>query len=217
MYLFKGFYHFQKIHPDTSLFKESVFIFPTETFYAIGCIATSDKAVQKIYTLKNRSKNSPLLVLVDSFSMLLAHTANLQVEKKILQAITKKAITVVLPANKKLSSFLNYPQKNSNQQFIGFRITQNKIAKKLIQLFKNPLVGTSANLSQQAPATKIIDIVPQMRENVSFLIDGGNTKGGLPSSLLDFSKFPQIKILREGFFALEKLEKIAKKYKLNLI
>ena len=217
MHLFKNFHHFQKNYLDNSLLKDLVFIFPTETFYALGCIATEDKAVQKIYTLKNRPENAPLLVLVDSFTMLFKYTDNLQAEKKILQEIAKEIVTIILPTSKKLSLFLNYPQKNFKQQFIGFRITQNEIAKKLIQFFKCPLVGTSANLSGQKSATKITDINFQIRENVNFLIDRGKTKGGQASSLLDFSQFPQVKMLREGAFTLAKLEKIAKKYGFNLI
>ena len=213
---FHSFESFQKSHFPT-LIQKKVFVFPTETFYALGCLANCNEAVKKIYTLKNRSKNLPLLVLVDSFSMLL-QWVKIQSEhqKKVLEQIEEGVATIILKTEK-LSKLLNIPQKDNLSQKVGFRITSHPTAKKLISFFKTPLVGTSANLSKEKSASQIKDIPMQLLEKIDFIIDVGKTAGPPASSLLDFCEFPTIKMLREGKYSKKELKKLCDNQKLNLL
>ena len=210
----KNFLETQK----SSLLQNKIFIFPTESVYAIGCCATSNFAVQKIYQIKKRATSLPLLVLVDSLKMLLEYANKLHPhQKQVLSAIGSGEATIILKAKNKLSHYLNIPQKNFHTQSIGFRITSHPLAQKLIQFLQVPIVGTSANVSGQATAYQILEIETNLLSKVDFVLDGGKTEGAACSSLLDFTTFPKISLLRQGKFSLQKLQELSLKYNLDWI
>ena len=91
---------------------QKTFIYPTETFYALGCRADCNDAIEKIYRLKKREKNKPLLVLVDSWQMLNKYAdikdINSEAIERLLKIIGKGNCTIVLPTRNSLSSQLNF-------------------------------------------------------------------------------------------------------------
>lgn len=213
MEYFQSFSSFQKSYPNQKVSVGKIFIFPTETFYAIGCLGTCDSSVQKIYAIKNRKLNFPLLVLVDSYQMLTqwANVSNMQ--GNVIQNIGEGVATIILHTEK-LSSYLNFYQKNNTYQTIGFRITSHPVAKQLIDFFQQPIVGTSANISGNPSAYCYSGIPKELLSKVDFSINTGKTAGGNTSSLLNFHNFPKIQLLRKGKLSEKKLQNIAQKYQL---
>ena len=215
MELFQNFSNFQKSYKTSFASCKKIFIFPTESFYAVGCLATYDASVQQIYAIKDRKIDSPLLVLVDSLSMLLQWASVNSRQKEVIQAIGEGKATIILHTNK-LSNYLNFPQKHLVTQSIGFRITSHPVAKQLINFFQTPLVGTSANTSGDNPACKLVNISEALTSKVDFSISTKEILGGVPSSLLDFCRFPQIQVLRKGIFSTKEVNNFAKKYQFTI-
>lgn len=169
-------------------------VFPTETFYALGCNATSTNAIEKIYQLKNRSKKEPLLILVDSWEMLQRYAKNItSCHTDFLLKYWPGPLTVVFECNGYLSEALNL----SNNR-IAFRMTSDPVARDLIELIKFPLVGTSANLSGKAPTTTATEAFKYFGHQVDVYIDGGSTPGGLPSTIIDMQDNGSYSVIRKG-------------------
>ena len=190
---------------------QKTFIYPTETFYALGCRADCNDAIEKIYRLKKREKNKPLLVLVDSWQMLNKYAdikdINSEAIERLLKIIGKGNCTVVLPTRNSLSSQLNFKEKN-----LGFRITSHPLAKELIAAIQMPLVATSANISGQPAVKNWRNLSFLIKDSVDFILDDQDTRGDKPSSLWDLSDYPNISILREGKFSTKSLKEIIYKY-----
>lgn len=179
--------------------KKATIVYPTETYYALGCSATDSEAVEKIYKLKQRSTNLPLLVLIDSWEMLDRYVVNLNTEKRnMLEDYWPGALTAILEAKgNDLANELNY-QKST----LGFRMTSSPIAKKLIEITGVPLVGTSANRSSEKEAANCVTARQYFQDKVDLYIDGGASPGSAPSTLIDLTG-KEIKIVREGMVKLK--------------
>ncbi len=198
-----------------NFFSQKIFIYPTETFYALGCSAYCGKSIEKIYNLKQREKTKPLLVLVENWEMLKKYASITKFQLKSIENFFKLIgtgrCTVILKTKGLLSKKLN-PEGEK----IGFRITSHPLAKKLLRFAQVPLVATSANLSGQPAVTNWRKLSTSFQEKVDFILDGGDTFGGKPSSLLDLSFYPKISILREGKCSIRSLEEIIQKNQLPL-
>ena len=174
-------------------------IFPTETYYAVGCLANSSTAVKHVYRLKKRAKNQPLLVLVDSWEMLETYTEELtSSQRRLLEKYWPGALTAILPSRGNLAPELNYTSSN-----LAFRMTSSPIAKDLIQLTGFPLVGTSANLSGEEEISDFSQAYRTFGDHVELYIDGGKTPGEMPSTLIDMTGTEQYTLLRQGAVHLE--------------
>ncbi|MBU2514747.1 threonylcarbamoyl-AMP synthase [bacterium] len=171
-----------------------VIVYPTETFYALGCAADNSEAVQKIYEIKKRKSGFPLLVLIDSWQMLDQYADNLDSSKmSLLKKHWPGPLTAILQTkDSKLAKELNYQYST-----LGFRMTSSPIARELIRMAGVPLVGTSANRSSE-PEAATCDAAKQYFTNqVDIYIDGGRSPGILPSTLIDLTG-KDYKVIREG-------------------
>ncbi len=176
------------------LIDDGIMVFPTETFYAIGCLATSSHAVEKIYALKQRQKDAPLLILINNWMMLEQYADKLTPTiSKTLQHYWPGALTAVLKHKGNLAAALNYPGET-----LGFRMTSSRIARDLIEVVNLPLVGTSANISSSASISGFNQAREIFGNNVDLYINGGDTPGGLPSTVVDMTDSNQFRILRQG-------------------
>jgi len=173
--------------------KSSLFVYPTETYYALGCRGDDPQAVEKIFQLKGRDPNAPLLLLVSDWEMFetWAEVANDQVIEELRQH-WPGPLTYVGKAKKGLA-----PELNREGESLGFRWTAHPMAQDLIRLLGVPLVGTSANLSGRPPIREIVLVKEELGEAVDFYLDGGPTQGGLVSTVASW-KDGDWQILRQG-------------------
>jgi len=170
-----------------------VFVYPTESFYALGCLATDDLAVQQIFTLKQRPDHLPLLVLVSGFDQLRQFSGPLSsVQENFLSSHWPGPLSVLLPACG-LSKHLN-PTGGP----VAFRMPPVPDIRRLIQLTGVPWVGTSANLSRSPSLTDLTEVRSWLGDQVDLWIDGGDCPGGLASTVLSLDEQGGIKILRQG-------------------
>ncbi len=173
--------------------KQGTIVYPTETFYALGCAATDASAVSSIFRLKNRDKAMPLLVLIDSWEMLEAYGKDIDESMRSeLDRFWPGPLTAVLKCKDNLPGELN--QQGTT---LGFRMTSSPVAGEIISTVGVPLVGTSANRSSEAETTSCLKAREIFLDEVDIYVDGGTTPGRLPSTVVDFSgKSPRL--IRKG-------------------
>ena len=178
------------------IFQGAVGVFPTETFYGLGGNALDQDAVERVFVCKKRSVEKSLLILVQR-DWLLDFAVVTEKVARLLDEFWPGALTIVLPANKNLPDFLRGPGNT-----IAVRHSPSKFVDELLGILKKPLIGTSANLSGQPSCQTVDEAYRQLGPSVDFWLDGGITKGGMPSTMLDATE-PNFRIIREGAISSE--------------
>jgi len=178
------------------IFQGAVGVFPTETFYGLGGNALDQNAVERVFVCKKRSVEKSLLILVQR-DWLLDFAVVTEKVARLLDEFWPGALTVVLPANKNLPDFLKGPGNT-----IAVRHSPSKFVDELLGILKKPLIGTSANLSGQPSCQTADEAYRQLGPSIDFWLDGGMTKGGMPSTMLDATE-PNFRIIREGAISSE--------------
>lgn len=180
---------------QTSLIKQQGnVIFPTETYYAVGCMADATTAVKHVYRLKKRSKDLPLLLLVNSWEMFERYVTNLNdYQQEFLKSYWPGALTAIVQV-----SNMPTPELNYNGDTLAFRMTSCPIAQELISLCDTPLVGTSANRSGEDEIDTFSEAHRQFGDHVELYIDGGQTPGGATSTIISMVDTDRYKIIRPG-------------------
>ena len=169
----------------------AVGVFPTETFYGLGGNALDESAVERVFTCKQRPVEKSLLILIKR-DWLLDFAVVTEKIDTLLDEFWPGALTIVLPANKKLPDFLRGPENT-----IAVRHSPSKFVDELLGIMNKPLIGTSANLSGHPNCRTVDEASKQLGPLVEFWLDGGLTKGGLPSTIVDAVE-PDFKIIRKG-------------------
>ena len=144
--------------------KGNVILYPTDTIWGLGCDATNEDAIEKIFSIKQRSKEKNLIVLVDSVEMLHQYV---DVSKEIEHLILSLQMpTTVIYDNPK-----DLPRKIiSDVNTIAVRITSHEFCKKLIAQFGKPIISTSANISGEAHPVNFEDISEEIKNKVDFIV-----------------------------------------------
>ena len=138
-----------------------IILYPTDTIWGIGCDATNEKAVQRIYQIKERNESKALITLVGNYNQLLNYT-----KIKSKEAKNSSPTTIIYPNVKGLAKNLLAYDKSA-----AIRIVQNEFCKKLILKFNNAIVSTSANISGEEFPKRFSDIKPKILNSVDYVID----------------------------------------------
>jgi len=179
---------------------------PTETVYGLAGDAYSNKSVKKIFILKKRPKYNPLIIHYKDLKFLIKDVIINDSFLKLYKVLCPGPITFILKKkpNSKISS-LATAKKNT----VAIRFPKHKVARKLLSLLKTPLAAPSANISSKLSPTSSSDVFDEFKNKIKFILDGGNSKIGLESTIVDLTKNP--KILRPGSITANKISKILKK------
>lgn len=174
-------------------------IYPTETCYGMGTNALDEKAVEKIYELKNRSKGKKLSCVVSSLEMTEKYCNLSGKERKLCEELMPGPVTLVAEKKEKVPDVLN-------DRFV-FRIPGNRTARELVGFAGVPLVSTSANLSG-APSPYIIGQISRLlKDKTDYIIDEGELEERKPSTVVEI-KDDRVKIYRQGPISRERIEKL---------
>lgn len=147
--------------------KGGVILYPTDTVWGIGCDATNEEAVKRVYEIKQRDDSKALICLVDSDARLQRYVRNVpDVAWQLIDSIQEggKPTTLVLDGAVNLA--VNLIAEDGS---IGIRITQEPFSKELCYRFQKALVSTSANISGQPAAQNYRDISPELLEAVDYV------------------------------------------------
>jgi L-threonylcarbamoyladenylate synthase len=167
-------------------------LYPTDTVWGIGCDATNKEAVAKIYSLKNRSDQKAMIVLVADERDILQYAAAPDLAVFDYLKETPRPVTVIYEGALGLADNLI-----SADGSIAIRICQEPFCQHLIRRFRKPIVSTSANLSGQPTPAVYIDIKPEIRKGVDYIVQyrQDDTIIREPSSVIKW-KNGEIEVLR---------------------
>ena len=178
---------------------------PTETVYGLAGNAYSEKAIHKIYKLKKRPRKNPLIVHFDKLQSIRNETEHNVLLSAIYKKFSPGPITYVLKLKKTSKISKKITNKNGT---IACRVPANKYFRKIIKLCGSPLAAPSANISNNLSPTSSYDVYDEFKEKIKFIIDGGPSKIGLESTVVDLTGKP--KILRPGIISPKKIGKVLK-------
>jgi len=181
-----------------------VLAFPTETVYALAADASNPEAVEKIYKLKRRFNDKPLPVLVGDVNQAKRIAEFDERAKKLALLFFPGPITLVLNTKARHNLASNINQQRAT---IGLRMPNNLPALKILKAVGRPLVGTSANITDQKSATLAAEVLQVFGDQIDMIIDKGAAETGIASTIVDLSG-PQARILREGMISRKKIEEI---------
>ena len=176
---------------------------PTETVYGLAANAYSDTAVKKIYKLKKRPKNNPSIV---HYSNLKKLKNDCELNKNFFILYKKFCpgpITFILKL-KKNSKISNYVTNNKNT--VAIRFPKHKVARELLKKLNYPLAAPSANISTKISAVSPEDVKDEFGEKIKFVLNGGRSKIGLESTIINLVSKPEI--LRLGGIEINRLSKV---------
>lgn len=176
-----------------------VVIFPTDTVYGIACNAFNEKAVKKLFEVKERNDNKPICVLSSSLNQIEKIAYIKDKELELINKYMPGALTIILDKKDNISDILT-----SNLKTVGVRIPNHKIANKILENVDYPLATTSANISGLTVGVEIKDFFKDLNNKVDIIIDGGITDLQLSSTVVHIEN-EEIKILRQGTIKIEEL------------
>lgn len=170
-----------------------VVIFPALCLYGIAVDASDSQAVQKVFDIKQRPANNPILVLIHTESMIRDLVTHIPTTAQILmERFWPGNLTLVFNAQKHVSRLIT-----AHTGKIGIRKPQHPVAMALARQAGIPITGTSANLSGEPGCHRIADLPGSILRSADMILDAGPLKGGKGSSVVDVST-PEIKMIREG-------------------
>ena len=187
-------------NPDEIIhqFKEGkVLVFPSETSYGLGCDARNQKAVDKIFKIKNRSERKPLLVVVDSVEMAKKCLVWNETIDKLAKKYWPGPLTIIGQCSK--DSCLAKGVITESRS-IAVRVTAHPFLKKISESLGCPIVATSANISDAREIYNSYDIIKCFSARdiqPDILVDAGLLPVNKPTTVVDASK-NEIKVLRKG-------------------
>jgi L-threonylcarbamoyladenylate synthase len=168
-------------------------VFPTWCLYGIGVDALNIKAVNNLFTIKQRDPAKPLLILIKNKEILGKYVKTISpVAKKIIQQYWPGKVTLIFEASDIIPDALT-----AGTGKIGIRLPEHPIARQLAARCKNPITGTSANISGTTGCSDIQYLDKKISETVDIILNAGPLKGGTGSTIVDTTQNRAI-VLREG-------------------
>ena len=175
--------------------------FPTDTVYGVGCLAFHPQAIESIYIAKDRPIEKAIPVLIGDNEDLVKVAEEVPIfAMRLIDRFWPGPLTILVPKKPTL------PAAISATSTVGVRVPDHDVARALLRL-SGPMAVTSANISGQASPTSAQEVVSQLGGRIAMIVDGGETPGGVPSTLVDCMG-EKIQILREGPISKEELLKI---------
>ncbi|WNY27674.1 L-threonylcarbamoyladenylate synthase [Methanolapillus ohkumae] len=185
----------------TALKAGKVVAFPTDTVYGLGASVFNSEAVEKIYQIKERPSEKPLSVLIGSAKEMDNVAAKIPNAAVLLaKTFWPGPLTIILNKNSKIPDTVTRSKKT-----IGLRVPNHPVALALIQK-AGPLACPSANISGKTDPTSAQDVLADLDGKIDLLIDGGETKIQIPSTIIDMTENPP-KILRTGGLSIDEIKK----------
>jgi len=181
----------------------AVVAFPTETVYGLGASLFQESAIQKVFQVKGRPNDNPLIVHIYSVDQIEELTARPPaVALKLIDHFWPGPLTLVLPKTKVVPNIAT-----AGGQTVALRMPSHPVAQQLLQAAEVPVVAPSANLSGKPSATTAQHVWDDFRDQIDYIIDGGPSQLGVESTVLDLTT-SQSTLLRSGGISVEQIETV---------
>lgn len=171
-----------------------VILYPTDTIWGIGCDATNEEAVRRVYEIKRRTDSKAMLVLVDSAVKVDFYVQDVPEVAWDLIELADKPLTIIYSGARNLA-----PNLLAEDGSVGIRVTGEEFSKRLCQQFRKAIVSTSANVSGQPSPQNFSEISDEIKAAVDYIVDyrREETAQARPSSIIKLDKGGVIKIIRQ--------------------
>ncbi len=171
-----------------------VILYPTDTIWGIGCDATNEAAVRRVYEIKQRADSKALIVLTDSEAKVEYYVTEVPETAWQLLDVAVKPLTLIYPGARNLA-----PNLLAEDGSVAIRITHETFSQELCRRFKKAIVSTSANISGSPSPHNFSEISDEVKNAVDYIVEARReeTKESVPSSIIKLGNDGTIKIIRE--------------------
>lgn len=170
-----------------------IILYPTDTVWGIGCDATNEEAVKKIYALKQREESKSMIVLMNGEKMMYNVFKEIPETAWQILDLSEKPTTLILDNPRNVA-----PNIISDDKSLGVRIVKEPFCFKLMERMKKPLVSTSANISGIFPPKSFKEISPEIIKGVDYVVNLHHDKiCDKPSTIIKLTYNSQVKIIRK--------------------
>ncbi len=171
-----------------------VILYPTDTIWGIGCDATSEEAVRKVYEIKRRSDAKALITLIDSEAKLQFYVPDVPDVAWDLIELSEKPLTIIYDHARNLA-----PNLLAEDGSAGIRLTREEFSRNLCMRMKRAIVSTSANVSGEPSPRSFSDISPDVLQAVDYVCTSRREESTNPpaSSIIKLGAGGLIKVIRE--------------------
>lgn len=175
--------------------------FPTESFYGLGVNVSDEEAIHRLFDIKKRREDHPVLILIPSREALVQYVTRVpDTAGRLMDQFWPGGLTIVLEAGPGVSHLLT-----ADTGKIGVRLSSHPVATGLALAAGLAITGTSANVSGEPPCTDAAGVLKSIGRSVDLILDAGKTMGGKGSTVLDMTVDPPL-IVREGMIGRDRLE-----------
>ena len=168
-------------------------LYPTDTVWGIGCDATNEEAVKKIYALKRSEDKTSMLCLMRDADMIVRYVNKAPGIAFEVMELSDKPLTAILPGAVGVA-----PSLIPETQTLGVRVPQHDFCQALLRKFGKPIVSTSANISGEPAAKRLKDVCEEILKGVDHVVhprfEGKPTLK--PSSIIAFGEGSEVEIIR---------------------
>ncbi len=177
-----------------TLRKGGIILYPTDTVWGIGCDATNEEAVRRIYSVKQREDSKAMLCLLDAPGKLQGYVEDIPSIAWDLINYATRPLTLIYPKGRNIAHNLL-----AEDGSIGIRITNEKFSKRLCEMLLAPLVSTSANISGESAARNFSQISPLIIQSVDYVVHyrRNDKSEPSPSSVIKIGEGNLFHIIRE--------------------
>jgi L-threonylcarbamoyladenylate synthase len=174
--------------------KGGIILYPTDTVWGIGCDATNEVAVKKIFEIKQRADSKSMLVLMDTPARLQGFVQTVPEMAWDLIDLSSRPLTIIYPHARNLA--LNLIASDGS---VGIRITKEPFSKRLCEAFRGPIVSTSANISGQPTAAIFSEIDERIVSQMDYVVKYRQKDNSIskPSSIIKLDENNSVTIIRE--------------------
>jgi L-threonylcarbamoyladenylate synthase len=168
-------------------------LYPTDTIWGIGCDATNEKAVERVYEIKKSGDKEGMLVLLDSLDRLERYAEVPDIAGELIEAAVN-SLTIIYPGARNLASSLF-----GGDGSVGIRIVKDNFCKKLIQQYKRPVVSTSANISGTPAPRTYAEISKEIINSVDYVVSyrQDDLTKAKPSGIIKLGLNGEVRVIRE--------------------
>lgn len=166
---------------------------PTDTYYALAVHPFNEEALTRLFALKQRPREKPILLLVATQEMVFQVAQEVpEVGRRLMARFWPGPLTIILPARPELPHLVT-----GGTGTVGVRQPRQPVTSSLVAQLGWPVTGTSANRAGQLPLTLATEVEEQFGEQVDLILDVGPCPGGQPSTVVDVSCTPP-RLVRPG-------------------
>ena len=171
-----------------------IILYPTDTVWGIGCDATNEEAVKRVYEIKRRTDSKAMLVLVDNPVKVSFYVKEVPNVAWDLIDLADRPLTIIYDGAKNLASNLI-----AEDGSIGIRVTTEEFSKQLCFRFRKPIVSTSANISGEPTPAVFSDITDEIKQAVDYIVNYRQKEKGRPSpsSIIKLGAHSEVAIIRK--------------------